>query len=82
MYMDALFDERTIMKEQIRFKIDRHRIYTARVNKIPLRNIDDKRLQTYDKVTPYPYGTSTFIVCKQEMLIKQERIQYQYILSK
>lgn len=70
MYMDALFGERTIMKEQITFKIDRHRIYTARVNKIPLRNIDDKRLQTYDKVTTYPYGTSTFIVCKQEMLIK------------
>ena len=42
--MDALFGERTIMKEQIRFKIDRHRIYTAQVNKIPLRNIDDKRL--------------------------------------
>ena len=49
-YMNALFGEKTIMKEQLRFKSDCHNIYTQRVNKIALRNVDNKRLQAYDKV--------------------------------
>ena len=68
-YMNALFSEKTIMREQLRFKSDCHNIYTQRVNKIALRNADNKRLQTYDKVTTYSYGTNPFIVCEQELLI-------------
>ena len=29
---------------------------------------DDKRLQTYDRVKAYPYGTNAFKVCESEML--------------
>ena len=28
------------------------------INKIALSSNDDKRLQTFDKITSYPYGTS------------------------
>ena len=61
-YMLALFGEKTIMRDQIRFKSDCHNIYTVKVNKVALRNRDNKRLQDYDKVTTYPIGTNLYIV--------------------
>ena len=30
---------------------------------------DDKRLQTFDKITTYPHGTNAFKVCESEMLM-------------
>ena len=33
-------------------------MYTEEVNKIALSSDDDKRLQTFDRITTYPYGTS------------------------
>ena len=33
-------------------------MYTEEVNKIALSSDDDKRLQTFDSVTTYPYGTT------------------------
>ena len=39
-------------------------------NKIELSSNDDKRLQTFDKITKYPYGTNAFKVCQGEMLSK------------
>ena len=32
-----------------------------------LSSNDDKRIQTYDKITTDPYGTNTFMVCENEM---------------
>ena len=29
-----------------------------------------KKLQTFDKITTYPYGTNSFKVCESEMLSK------------
>ena len=31
---------------------------------------DNKRLQTFDRVLTYPYGTNPFKVCESEMLSK------------
>ena len=45
-------------------------MYKEEVIKIALSSNDDKRIQTSDKVTTYPYGTSVFAVCKNEMLLK------------
>ena len=49
-------------------------MYTEEVNKIALSSNDDKRIQTFDKVTTYPYGTNVFAVCKNEMLLKNKVI--------
>ena len=46
-------------------------MYTEEVNKIALSSNDDKRIQTFDKVTTYPYGTNAFMVCRNEMLLKK-----------
>ena len=33
-----------------------------------LNSDDDKRMQTFDRVTAYPCGTNTFKVCETEMM--------------
>ena len=38
------------------------------INKIALSSNDDKRLQAFDRITTYPYGTNDFKVCEIEML--------------
>ena len=45
-----------ILKSQQKFKSDHHNVYTEEVNKIALSSNDDKRLQTFDRITTYPYG--------------------------
>ena len=49
-------------------------MYTEEVNKIPLSNNDDKRIQSLERVTTYPYDTNVFKVCKNEMLLKQIKV--------
>ena len=46
-------------------------MYTEEVNKIPLSSHDDKKLQTFDKITTYPYKTNSFKVCESEMLVNR-----------
>ena len=65
-YKDSLFNDKIILKSQQRFKGDHHRVYTEEVNKNALSSNDDKRLQTLDKVTTYPYGTNAFKVYESE----------------
>ena len=69
-YIDCLFNNKILLKPQQRFKRDCHNIYTEKINKIPLSSNDDKRLQTFDKITIYQYGTNAFKVCKSDMLSK------------
>ena len=69
-YRDSLFNNKTILQSQLRFKSNYHNVCTEEVNKIALNSNDDKRLQTFDRVRAYPYGTNAFKVCKSEMLSK------------
>ena len=71
-YKDSLFNNKTILKSQLRFKSDHRNVYTEEVNKIALNSNDDKRLQTFDRVTTYPYGTNAFKVCESEMLMVKD----------
>ena len=68
--MDCLFNNEVIIKSQQRFRSDHHRVYAEEVNKIALSSNDDKRLQTSDKVTTFPYGTNAFKMSESEMLSK------------
>ena len=76
-YVDALFKDEMIIKSQQRFRSDHHKVYTEEVNKIALSSNDDKRIQTFDKVTTYPYGTNAFMVCENEMLLQKN---YNYLM--
>ena len=59
-----MFNDKTILQSQLRFKSDHYDVYTEEVNNIALSSNDDKRLQAFDRVTTYPYGTSAFKVCE------------------
>ena len=63
-YKDCLFNGEVILKSQQRFKSDHHKVYTEEVNKIALSSDDDKRLQTFDRVTTYLYGTNETMIGK------------------
>ena len=54
--MKLFFHDKIILKSQQRFKSDN--VYTQQINKIPLSSNEDKRLQTFDKITTCPYGTN------------------------
>ena len=65
-----MFKNEIILKSQQRLKSEGHCVYTEEVVKIALSSNDDKRLQTFDRITTYLYGTNAFKVCKSEMLSK------------
>ena len=43
-YEDSLFNDKKILRSQLRFKSDHHDVYTEEVNKIALSSNDEKRL--------------------------------------
>ena len=69
-YKDCLLNNEIRPKSQQRFKSEKHTVYTEKINKIALSSNDDKRLQTFDRIKTYPYGTNAFKVCDNEMLSK------------
>ena len=71
-----MFNNKTILKLQLRFKSDHHNVYTDEVNKIALSSNDDKILQIFDRVTTYPCGTNAFNVCESEMLSKRRVLNH------
>ena len=71
-YKDCLFNNKTVYRSQERFKSYYHDVYTEEVNKIALSSNDDKRLQLFDRITAYPYGTNAFKVCESEMMLVKD----------
>ena len=51
----CLENTRTILKTQQRFRIKTHNVFTMNSNKIALSANGDKRMQTANGVTTYPY---------------------------
>ena len=78
-YKDCLFNDKIILKSQQRFKSDHHRVYTEDVNKIALSSDDDKRLQTFNRVTTYPYGTPVLKMCESEMVVVKDLFVKKYV---
>ena len=63
-YKDSLVNNKTIMRSQLRFKSDHHNVYTEEVHKFALNSNNNKRLQTFDRITTYTYGTNAFKLLK------------------
>ena len=81
-YRQALFNSISIITSQQRPKSSHHIVYTEEVNKIALNYIDDERLQTFDGITTYPYGTNAFKVCESEMLVRKKAITIKLYCNK
>ena len=71
-FRDCLFNNKNVYRSQERFKSYNHDVYTKEVNKIAVSNNDDKRLQTFDGITTYPYGTNVFKISETEMLMVKD----------
>ena len=69
-YIDYLLNNKIILQSYQRFKSNYHNVYIEQISQIALSSNDDKRLETFDKITTYPYGTNAFKVCESEMLSK------------
>ena len=65
-------NNKTVYRSQQRFESYNHDVYTEEVNKIALSSNDDKRLQLFDRITAYPYGTNAFKVCESEMMLVKD----------
>ena len=52
-YLDSLFKDKVLYRSQQRFRSDHHKVYREEVNKIALSSNDNKRIQTFDRVTTY-----------------------------
>ena len=69
-YEYYLLNNVIVLKSQQAFKSERHDVYAEEVRKIALSTNNDKRLQTFDGTTTYPYGTSAGKACKTELISK------------
>ena len=59
-----------------RIKSTPYSIDTVEINKIALKNSDNKRLRWFNGITTYPYGTNAFMVCIEELRMKQALASY------
>ena len=76
LYKKCLFNNETVKYIQHRIKSTPSCIDTVKLNKIALKNYGNKRLWSFNGITTYPYGTSTFKVCHEELIIKRELVSY------
>ena len=74
-FKDCLLNNKNVYRSQQWFKSYNHDVYIEEVNKIALSSNGDKRLQTFDRITTYPYGTNTFKVCESKMLLKNVKVK-------
>ena len=56
-WKNCLLNNKTVYRSQKIFKSYNHDVYTEEVNKITLSSDDDQRLQTFDMIETYSYGT-------------------------
>ena len=75
-YKKCLFNNETVKCIQHRIKSTPYSVDTVEINKIALKNSDNKRLRSFNGITTYPYGTSAFMVCIEELKMKQALSSY------
>ena len=69
-YKNCLLNNKIILKAQQIFSSEAHNVYTEEINKIELSSNDDKRLQSFDRITSYHHGSSAGEVCKTGIVSK------------
>ena len=71
-YKDCLFNDKIILKLQQVLRSDHHNVFTVEINKITLSSNDNKKLQTFDRVTKYPCRTNPIKGYETEMIIVRD----------
>ena len=76
MYKQCLFENKTFNCIQYRIKSNPLSTDTLQINKIALNNYDNKRLRSFNGITTYPFGANAFMVCHEELIIKNALANY------
>ena len=71
-YKDCLFNNRTILKSQQRFKSQAHNVYTEETNKIALNDNDDNRIMM---ITEYKFLIKLQHIHMKQMLSKYAKVK-------
>ena len=79
-YLDCLFNNEVVKCIQHRIKSTPMSVDTVEINKVALKNYDNKRLRSFNRIATFPYGTNAFKVCFEELQIK--RLYASYVDSK
>ena len=66
-----------MLKIQQRFKSEKHDVFTEDINKIALITNNDKKMQSFDSIETYAYGTSKDLA-KENYEIKCNNIIKRY----
>ena len=73
---NCLIEDKTFNCIQHRIKSSPLSVDTLEINKIALKNYDNKRLRSFNGIPTYPYGTNAFKICLEEQKIKQALATY------
>ena len=66
-------NNKSILKTQLRFKSERHNVFTEEINKTALSSNYDKRMQSIDSIEAYGYGTRRDLLSEKEEIKCKER---------
>ena len=69
-YLDCLFNNKVVKCIQHRIRSTPVSVDTVEINKVALKNYDNKRLRSFNGITTFPYGTNAFKVCFEELQMK------------
>ena len=78
-HTDCLLNDKIILKLQQGFKSDHHKVCTEERNKIALSSNNDKRLQPFDRVATYPYGTPPVKACESKTMVVTDLFVKKYV---
>ena len=74
-----MYNGAVISRSLQRFKSDHHKLYTEEVNKVALSSNDDKRLQTFGRMTSFPHRTNLFEAWESEMMVVRDLFVENYV---
>ena len=75
-YLNCLFDNEVVKCIEHRIKSTPVSFDTIEINKIALKNADNKRLRSFNGITTFPYGTNDFKVCFEELQMRRAYATY------
>ena len=67
-HKEFIKDNKSILKIQQRFKIERHNVFNEEINMVALSPNDNKRMQSINSIKTYAYGTSKDLVSDKEKI--------------
>ena len=76
MYKQCILENKSFNCIQYRIKSNPISTNTLQINKVALNNYDNKRLRSFNSITTYPYGSNAFMVCYEELKIKNAMAAY------